>query len=68
MYKSVTSVGTKKWLIRESIGLIEREGKISIFSSFVENFDALLAELTFDANEYVQINLKMINYLEKHLV
>uniref|UniRef100_A0A1J3J6U5 Uncharacterized protein n=4 Tax=Noccaea caerulescens TaxID=107243 RepID=A0A1J3J6U5_NOCCA len=39
-----------------------------MFSNFVENFDLLIGELTFDPQEYLQINLKMINYLEKHLV
>lgn len=68
MYKSVTSVSTKKWLLTQSIALIERESKISMFSNFVENFDLLIGELTFDPQEYLQINLKMINYLEKHLV
>lgn len=68
MYKSTEEGELKKWLIVQSIALIEQEQKISMFSNFLENFDALLAELSFKQNEFVEIYLQLINYLEKHLV
>jgi hypothetical protein len=52
----------------QSITLIEQEQKISMFSNFLENFDSLLGELSFKENEFVDIYLQLINYLEKHLV
>jgi hypothetical protein len=39
-----------------------------MFSNFVENFDSLISDLDLEANEFAEIYLKLINYLEKHFV
>lgn len=68
LYKSTQDNELKKKLLFISIDLITQENKISIFSNFVENFDQLVSSLTFNHNEYVTIYLKLINYLETHIV
>lgn len=68
MYKTTPDEDLKKWLLGESLSLIEKEPKISLFSSFVYNFDVLISSLALKANEYVQLYLKLIDYLQKHLV
>lgn len=68
VFKSVAAQSVRKEVITRSMGLLEGEAKLAIFSNFIENFPSLVDTITWEHNERAEIYLRLVNFIGKHVV